>query len=66
MKINDAGYIFDISTKIELQKLKQEIGKRDKVINIILMYVDKKHHKEIKKKLDEMGWYNKDGNDSIN
>ena len=66
MKTNDSGYIFGISTKIELQKLKQEIGKRDKVIDIIIKYVDKKHNKEIIKKLDEMGWYNKDGNDSIN
>ena len=52
--------------KMEIKKLIQEINNRDKVIDIIFKYVDKKHHKEIIKKLDEMGWYNKEGNDSIN
>ena len=43
----------------------EEIYKCDKAIDIIFKYVDKKHHKEIMKELDEMGWYNKEGNDSI-
>ena len=51
---------------MKTKKLIEEIEKRDKAIDIIFKYVDKKHHKEIIKKLDEMGWYNKEGNDSIN
>tara|TARA_R110002020_G_scaffold125514_1_gene282812 strand:+ start:169 stop:315 length:147 start_codon:yes stop_codon:yes gene_type:complete len=47
-------------------EIKLEIEKRDKVIDIIFKYVDKKYHKEIEKKLDKIGWYNKEGNDSIN
>lgn len=57
---------YDIEVRLnEAWGLEKEIEERDKVIDILFKYVDKKHHEEIKKKLDEMGWYNKEGNDSI-
>ncbi|QDP59006.1 MAG: hypothetical protein GOVbin1678_48 [Prokaryotic dsDNA virus sp.] len=49
----------------EIKQWKKEVENLNKGIDIIFKYVDNKHHKDIQKELDNIGWYNKNGNDSL-
>ena len=49
----------------ELEKCMDYVYQQEKAIDIIFKYVDEKYHKEIQKELDDINWYNKEGNDSL-